>query len=353
MYPSLHRPTGPPSNLSRYGSAPGSFLTSVVESVIGGTEDEFSAVGSETFMSRFYSSVGDSTDHSPSKPATTHSSSSEIYSSAERSSLQRSYGLNQLAGDLAASNSLRNSAGGASGSSPLIRHSSSPAGFFNHLLVDNGFPVSRGIGSYNSQAGSGGHGTTNGRLVTQLSFSSRQDSLSQISEVSESIGDGSSSDEGARNSGQAYVSGSFPMGSWDDGNTIVFSAPPNKRLRTCNGDIVGAHGGADSQFGIPRTSLDMASVEKLLHLQPDSVPCKIRAKRGFATHPRSIAERERRTRISEKLRKLQDLVPNMDKQTSTADMLELAVQHIKGLQNEVQKLNNDLDKCNCGCKTEL
>jgi len=73
---------------------------------------------------------------------------------------------------------------------------------------------------------------------------------------------------------------------------------------------------------------------------------------------------ERRTRISGKLKTLQDLVPNMDKvimcysflftscnlalnevyvdffnnlqQTSYADMLELAVKHIKGLQNEVE-----------------
>lgn len=33
---------------------------------------------------------------------------------------------------------------------------------------------------------------------------------------------------------------------------------------------------------------EMSAVEKLLQ---DSVPCKIRAKRGCATHPRSIAER--------------------------------------------------------------
>ena len=33
-------------------------------------------------------------------------------------------------------------------------------------------------------------------------------------------------------------------------------------------------------------------MEKFLHFQ-DSVPCKIRAKRGCATHPRSIAERVR------------------------------------------------------------
>lgn len=38
-------------------------------------------------------------------------------------------------------------------------------------------------------------------------------------------------------------------------------------------------------------SVDMATMEKLLQLQQDSVPCKVRAKRGCATHPRSIAER--------------------------------------------------------------
>lgn len=45
------------------------------------------------------------------------------------------------------------------------------------------------------------------------------------------------------------------------------------------------------QFSLPQTTLEMATVEKLLHIPEDSVPCKIRAKRGCATHPRSIAER--------------------------------------------------------------
>lgn len=53
-----------------------------------------------------------------------------------------------------------------------------------------------------------------------------------------------------------------------------------------------------------------ADMEKLLE---DSVMCRVRAKRGCATHPRSIAERVRRTRISDRIRKLQELVPNMDK----------------------------------------
>lgn len=107
------------------------------------------------------------------------------------------------------------------------------------------------------------------------------------------------------------------------------------------------------QFSMSQVPIDMSTMDKLLHVPQDSVPCKTRAKRGCATHPRSIAERERRTRISGKLKKLQDLVPNMDKQTSYADMLDLAVQHIKSLQHQVENLNKEMENCTCGCKKDL
>lgn len=85
-------------------------------------------------------------------------------------------------------------------------------------------------------------------------------------------------------------------------------------------------------------------MEKLLE---DSVMCRVRAKRGCATHPRSIAERVRRTRISDRIRKLQELVPNMDKQTNTADMLEEAVAYVKLLQNQIQELTEHQKNCKC------
>ncbi|OMO53982.1 hypothetical protein CCACVL1_28163 [Corchorus capsularis] len=88
-------------------------------------------------------------------------------------------------------------------------------------------------------------------------------------------------------------------------------------------------------------------MEKLLE---DSVPCRVRAKRGCATHPRSIAERVRRTRISDRIRKLQELVPNMDKQTNTADMLEEAVEYVKYLQSQIQELTELQRKCKCKTK---
>ncbi|CAK9258305.1 unnamed protein product [Sphagnum jensenii] len=71
-----------------------------------------------------------------------------------------------------------------------------------------------------------------------------------------------------------------------------------------------------------------------------SVPCRARAKRGCATHPRSIAERIRRTKITERMKRLQDLVPNMDKQTNTSDMLDEAVEYVKQLKQKVQDLSD-------------
>ncbi|XVF23142.1 hypothetical protein REPUB_Repub13aG0012300 [Reevesia pubescens] len=44
----------------------------------------------------------------------------------------------------------------------------------------------------------------------------------------------------------------------------------------------------------------------------------------------------RKTRISERMRKLQGLFPNIDKQTNTADMLDMAVEYIKDLQKQVK-----------------
>lgn len=95
-------------------------------------------------------------------------------------------------------------------------------------------------------------------------------------------------------------------------------------------------------------SLD-AEMENLME---DLVPCKVRAKRGCATHPRSIAERVRRTRISDRIRKLQELVPNMDKQTNTADMLEEAVEYVKFLQRQIQELTEHQKKCVCSMKDQ-
>ncbi|KAJ4758738.1 BHLH transcription factor [Rhynchospora pubera] len=230
----------------------------------------------------------------------------------------------------------------------IMRTTSSPAGFFNHLNVENGYGMMRGLGAGTNNGTGGGNTTpTNNRLKGQLSFSSRQGSLmSQISEM-ESEGMDGSSPEGAGNSGggshRNYIPG-FPMNSWDESSLLSDNFSGMKRTRENQADHT--QNGLSHQFSLPKTSSEMAAIEKFLQFQ-DAVPCKIRAKRGCATHPRSIAERVRRTRISERIRKLQELVPNMDKQTNTADMLDLAVDYIKDLQKQVKALNESRANCTC------
>ncbi|KAE8686445.1 Transcription factor bHLH85 [Hibiscus syriacus] len=69
---------------------------------------------------------------------------------------------------------------------------------------------------------------------------------------------------------------------------------------------------------------------------------KTRANRGAATDPQSLYSRKRRERINERLRILQNLVPNGTK-VDISTMLEEAVQHVKFLQLQIKLLSsNDL-----------
>ncbi|XP_047076418.1 transcription factor bHLH130-like [Lolium rigidum] len=237
----------------------------------------------------------------------------------------------------------------AAGSS-LLRQSSSPAGFLNHLNMDNGYEsmlragMSAGFrnGAATGAAG-GGVDSSGSRLKGQLSFSSRQGSLmSQISEMgSEDLG-GSSPE--ASGGGRGYIPG-YPMGAgWEESS--LMSENMSSGVKRQRESAEPAQNGLSHQFSLPKTSSEMAAIEKFLQFQ-DAVPCKIRAKRGCATHPRSIAERVRRTKISERIRKLQELVPNMDKQTNTSDMLDLAVDYIKELQDQVKVINESRANCTC------
>ncbi|KAJ6821206.1 putative serine/threonine-protein kinase [Iris pallida] len=330
MYPSSghHHP-----GLTRYGSAPGSLLASIADSVL--SDSDF---------------VGSGSGPDPRRPPGV----SRFFGEPEPPPPPSESGCH-VAG-VGPTQHQHQAVDPRLGGSTLARHSSSPAGFFSHLVVDNGFSVTNGLGHYPQPSSNGVHAMPSTmRSKSQLSFS-RQEPLSQISEIGitdmgESVVGGNNSDETAGNVGQSYIPNNYQIGSWDDANSIAFSAPSSKRAKDCNEDLLNSLSGIDSQFGLP-TSLEMASVEKLLQAQQDSVAFKVRAKRGCATHPRSIAERERRTKISEKLRKLQELVPNMDKQTSTSDMLDLAVEHIKKLQSQVQNLNQERASCTCACKEE-
>uniref|UniRef100_A0ACD5YVK3 Uncharacterized protein n=1 Tax=Avena sativa TaxID=4498 RepID=A0ACD5YVK3_AVESA len=63
-----------------------------------------------------------------------------------------------------------------------------------------------------------------------------------------------------------------------------------------------------------------------------------RARRGQATDPHSIAERLRRERIAERMKALQELVPNANK-TDKATMLDEIIDYVKFLQLQVKVLS--------------
>ncbi|XXG46201.1 hypothetical protein AAC387_Pa02g1112 [Persea americana] len=242
----------------------------------------------------------------------------------------------------------------SSNSSNLVRHSSSPAGFFSHLTVDNGY-AARDPCNFRVGNGSNGETASTSRMRNQTNFISEKASFpgmsSQISDMGTenmkvSIPEGGSLGN-ANNSSMCYIPG-YPISSWDNpprGNNMTGL----KRIRGY-GKMTPEPGnrasGLSHQFSFPLTSAEMNSMEEFLEFE-DSVPCNTRAKRGCATHPRSIAERVRRSRISERLRKLEELVPNMDKQTNKSDMLDLAVEYVKDLQKQVKNLMDDRASCTC------
>ncbi|XP_059628859.1 transcription factor bHLH130-like [Cornus florida] len=395
------------SSLMRYQSAPSSYFANLVNSSGGGGDDctdflnthEPSSPETERFLSRFIAR-GD-TEHNldeiqqnssvneaeksqflasvMEEPEEVHHHQHQmIFQSQSQPPLpNHSSATSVPAGDdsygVASSipmNRLSQMKMGGGNNSNLIRHSSSPAGLFSHINVENGYGVVRGMRNFGSGNGANAEGSFSpaSRLKGQMDLSSGPSSssglMSHIAEIgTKDIGGSSPEDgsfrEGRRNNG-GYITG-FPISSWDD--SAILSDNYLKRLGNDDNKTFSSLNTSENQnvevgnrppllshhLSLPKSSTEL---DNLLQFQ-DSVPYKIRAKRGCATHPRSIAERVRRTRISERMRKLQELVPNMDKQTNTSDMLDLAVDYIKELQQEVKCLSDKRDKCTCSNKQKL
>ncbi|KAK8988589.1 hypothetical protein V6N11_029972 [Hibiscus sabdariffa] len=66
-----------------------------------------------------------------------------------------------------------------------------------------------------------------------------------------------------------------------------------------------------------------------------TVKPRVRARRGQATDPHSIAERLRREKIAERMKNLQELVPNSNK-TNKASILDEIIEYVKFLQLQVK-----------------
>ncbi|KAK4719613.1 hypothetical protein R3W88_017951 [Solanum pinnatisectum] len=72
----------------------------------------------------------------------------------------------------------------------------------------------------------------------------------------------------------------------------------------------------------------------------------VRARRGQATDRHSLAERVRREKISERMKILQALVPDCDKVTGKALMLDEIINYVQSLQNQVEFLSMKLASLN-------
>ncbi|KAJ8748795.1 hypothetical protein K2173_011351 [Erythroxylum novogranatense] len=263
----------------------------------------------------------------------------------------------------------------------LHRQNSSPPGMLSNLSVDNGIGV-----SYRACNGTNGEASpSTSRLSNHINLPSRSRLLHQISAVE------GESFVASKDTKTHFIS-NFTRDYWDDNSMGVIKTvrDNDETLFSCLNtsdhqvkvlypikiaivphqdkvhpikvaivpfcdkyDHISLQAGISGNgltlthhLSLPKTS---AVMEKFLHFK-GSVPCKIRAKRGCATHPRSIAERVRRTRISERMRKLQGLFPDMDKQINTADMLDVAVEYIKDLQKQVKTLTDTRAKCTCSRK---
>ncbi|KAL8144439.1 hypothetical protein V2J09_017471 [Rumex salicifolius] len=209
--------------------------------------------------------------------------------------------------------------------SGLIRQSSSPAAFYHqHLFSDLGISNTNegGSESYNhpqAQASSRNKNMQSRLSSDQLIFAKPNSNVNDVNYRPSSL-------KKASTSSTSSSSRRFTLGPWEEcNNSIRFDATYDSQVH----------------------NLEMGTTSNLN--EEDTVAWRIRAKRGFATDPRSIAERERRTKINCKLKTLQELLPNIDKQASYADMLDLAVEHVKGLQSQIQVLNEELNNCRCGC----
>ncbi|KAJ9555326.1 hypothetical protein OSB04_009940 [Centaurea solstitialis] len=366
------------SGLTRYRSAPSSYFSNLINSGIYGDDDNsdpffnprVSNSESDQILSRFTSSgAPDSTSQQimnqiagfePNFMDSVKQEQEGIYSEPQQqqqtmiyqnqNQFQSQSDRNNPPVSAASSSILDESISPMNLPTNLLRQSSSPAGFFAHLDMDNGYSMMRSMDDFGAGRGSVPDSllSSTKRLKSEMGFSTSSHSSSGIlpripENDSKVMGVKSSRNDGG---GFGETHSQFQSGSWDDSDILSDSflkelGESDHKLSSLNSsrnqnDVgrIRAPSTLVHHMSLPTST---AELDKILQFQ-DSVPLRSRAKRGCATHPRSIAERVRRTRISERMRKLQELVPNMDKQTNTADMLDLAVDYIKDLQKEAENI---------------
>ncbi|GMH03180.1 hypothetical protein Nepgr_005019 [Nepenthes gracilis] len=127
------------------------------------------------------------------------------------------------------------------------------------------------------------------------------------------------------------------------GKTQSNNKDQTEEEETNNGGSNGQSSGCDVSDDESNASREVTDGENSVAKQAPTalnVNGKKRASRGAATDPQSLYARRRRERINERLRILQNLVPNGTK-VDISTMLEEAVHYVKFLQLQIKLLSSD------------
>lgn len=134
-----------------------------------------------------------------------------------------------------------------------------------------------------------------------------------------------------------FHNGMFPLGlSLDQGKGQSFLKPDGSGKRFQD-DVVGVDNRCSSMKPVFHGQ-PMSQPPPPMPHQQSSIRPRVRARRGQATDPHSIAERLRRERIAERIRALQELVPTVNK-TDRAAMIDEIVDYVKFLRLQVKVLS--------------
>ncbi|EXB26566.1 hypothetical protein L484_012559 [Morus notabilis] len=156
-----------------------------------------------------------------------------------------------------------------------------------------------------------------------------------------SSGDGSGHMPGVGGGGVGFPGSVFPLGLSLEQGKPGFLKPEEasgsgKRFRN---DVV------DGRASTVKNVYHGQPIPATIAPHPPAMRPRVRARRGQATDPHSIAERLRRERIAERIRALQELVPSVNKAndfpfyTDRAAMLDEIVDYVKFLRLQVKVLS--------------
>ncbi|XP_034699963.1 transcription factor bHLH78 isoform X2 [Vitis riparia] len=192
------------------------------------------------------------------------------------------------------------------------------------LMLQQQLLLSRGVAMGRSPSNGSGAGES-GLLQLPLSLSNGDSCL--VDRSQNDVVDGSSSFKSPNQGGDASVQALY------NGFAGALHGSGQASNQAQN-----FHHPQAQNYGAPATVMNQTPATGSAGGAPAQPRQRVRARRGQATDPHSIAERLRRERIAERMKALQELVPNANK-TDKASMLDEIIDYVKFLQLQVKVLS--------------